>query len=222
MKYAKELHQMMQRLPPSLQEACLSYKLWKKRCKQITLQEAIVLLKAECEKVESIFTESYTEWSAPPPTSCLIKCFQHGRVVPVDPNLLLLYAEVNAKTMYKICKRLGKMTHDPTPMSWFTSIRASHAFGFLGGHHTAHLQLSKKPQPHCTQTPIECPLCTEEVLPKYVLIYGCGHHACIHCTIRYAKAPEHGLWYHVLTLARRRHCPYCRYENAWIGATTAI
>lgn len=218
MKYAKELHQIMQRLPASLQEASLSYKMWKKRCHNIALQEAIVLLKVECEKVDSLFTTSYAEWSEPPSKLCSIACFKYGKVVPIDPNMLLLYAQINAKTMYKICKRLGKIKHDPTPMNWFTSIRASHTFEFLGGHHTTHLQLRQ----HNPKLSIECPLCTEEVAPNYMLIYACGHHACVHCTLQYAKAPTHGLWYHVLAYAQRWDCPYCRYNKALFEVTTAM
>ena len=220
MKYAKELHQTIQRLPPSLQEASLSYKVWKKRCKEITLQDAMVLLKTECDQVESIFTENYTEWLTPHKMSFLSMCFHHRQgTLNVDPKQLLLYAEINAKTMYKICKRLGKMTHDPTAMNWLTSLRTSHTFGFLGGHHTTHLQFCKQ---YCATKVIECPICMEEVWPQFMLIYGCGHYACTRCMIRYAKAPKNALWYHALANARRKICPYCRYDNALMGVTTIV
>lgn len=212
MKYAKELNTSIQKLPVSLQETCVNYKLWKKRCKSMQLQEAIVLLKSECDMVESIFTSNYKNWSHPPLP--IFTCFCNTRVVPLDANLLLFYAETNAKTVYKVCKRLQKMTNDMTPMNWLTSVRASHVFGFLGGHHTAHLQL--KQHGEC----LECPICVNEVQNNVMLIYQCGHHACLSCALQYAKVSGNGLWYNVLMYAQKRDCPYCRYDKALCHVST--
>lgn len=212
MKYAKELSKTIQRLPPTFQDSSLDYKAWKKRCKNTDLSEAMVLLRSECDRVESLFASSYDLWSSPP--SSIFPCFRQNKVTP-DPQHLLLYAEVNAKTVYKICKRLQKVTRDPTPMSWLTSLRASHIFEFLGGHHTTRLQLRLHGET------LECPICAEDVNHQTTLIYQCGHHACMSCAIQYAKAPHpHGRWYNVLSYAQRWSCPYCRYERALLHATT--
>lgn len=212
MKYAKEFNQVIQTLPPAFQDTLVNYKIWKKRCKNITLPEAIVLLKSECDAVEHVFSSNYKLWSHPP--TIIATCFRSSKVTPSDPQTLLLYAEVNAKTVYKICKRLQKVMHDPMPMNWLTALRSSHKFEFLGGHHTAHLQLRQQGKQ------LECPICTDDVCHNCMLIYQCGHYACVSCAIQYAKAPEHGRWYNVLYYAQCKNCPYCRYDNALVEITT--
>lgn len=216
MKYAKEFQQKMVNLPLYLQEACLDYRLWKKRCKQLRPEEALVLLKEECHQVDSMFCGSYKDYSSHS-QPLLVRCFCKNPV-RVAPETLLLYANMNSKTVYKICKRLSKQTLDSTPMNWLTAVRAAHVFGFMGGHHTSYLALRQS----TTQAPLlECPLCVNDVEPKHMLVYMCGHYACISCTLQYAKVQlQRGEWYHLLSGARRRACPYCRFERAFHEVTT--
>lgn len=210
MKYAKEWKHLVSQMPSSFQEVCLDYKQWKKRCKHMNINEAIVLLGSECNKVDDAFNNSYQVWRHPPSfLACLTK-----RVHPTNPQTLLLFAQANAKTVYKVCKRLQKTKEDPTPMKWLTSVRAAHEYSFLGGHHTAHLQLCE------CRRPIECPICLETVSHKNMLVYQCGHNACVSCTLQYAKVQERGLWYNLLPYAKRRDCPYCHFEKAFLNATT--
>lgn len=221
MKYAKELPLTIARLPSTLQEGSLDYKLWKKRCKQVSIEEALVLLNTECQQVNAIFVHEYQECCRRPP-SLFHQCFRKFTSTTIAPASVLLFAHINATTVYKICKRLQKMSPpSPIPMMWLASMRASHMYEFLGGHHTAHLEMLRN-----QSTPYECPICINPTNPQNVLIYACGHHACISCTLQYAYAHQNGpiyngKWYHVLPYAKRRTCPYCRFADAFHGATTA-
>ena len=244
MKYAKELNQVMQTLPLILQDASINYKLWKKRCNvksfkgfncelntssnishasYISPSELLVLLNQECEKVESTFTRCYKHCIHPPRVSC---CFwllhtekPSTKEEIIDTDTLLTFANMNSKTLYKICKRLQKQLQDPTLMQWLVSIRSAHAYEFLGGHHTAHLTLL-----HDSSSIIECPICFKNTPRRYVLIYCCGHYACIHCTLCYVRVNSYaGEWYNLLLHARaqRKKCPFCRYDKAFTAVTTA-
>lgn len=209
MKYAKELSNLVRTLPAILQDDSLDYKQWKKRCKYMPINQALALLLEQCRQVETTFSFGYEKWAHPPRFTCF-KGIQHN----IPPNTLLQFAQINSKTVYKICKRLYKLHKDPLPMTWLTSLRASHQFGFLGGHHTSHLSLSQ------SGSSLECPICTEQVDKKTMLVYSCGHNACISCTLQYAKITEHGLWYNILSSARRRDCPYCHFNQALTNITT--
>ncbi len=209
MKYSKEWRHLLNQMPPNLQEVSLDYKQWKTRCKQLNMNEALVLLSIECSRVEKTFNSSYDVWKHP---RSILTCF----VQPSSPSqeILLSFAQSNAKTVYKICKRLTKSKGDPTSMTWLTSMRAAHEFNFLGGHHTTHLQLSNQ------GSSIECPICLDIVQNRHMLIYQCGHNACVTCTLRYAKVQGRGMWYNVLPLGCRKDCPYCHFDKAFINATT--
>lgn len=210
MKYSKEWRRLLNQMPPNFQDVCLDYKKWKTHCKNLNTNEALVLLSSECSKVDDTFNSSYKIWNHPP---SILTCFI--RPLPLtSANTLLLFAQANAKTVYKICKRLQKTSKDPTPMAWLTSIRAAHEFNFLGGHHTTHLQLCDYGDS------IECPICLTMVRKKHMLIYQCGHNACIQCTLQYAQVKEKGLWYHTLPYAHRKDCLYCHFEKAFVNATT--
>jgi hypothetical protein len=208
MKYAKELATSLSQLPTYLQRESLDYKAWKKRCKTCTLEEAIVTLKRECEQVDRVFQKCYGSWKSKP-----WMCWKQSQL---SPTALLQFAKINATTTYKICKRLQKSLDTPTTMTWLTSVRSLHVFAFLGGHHTTHLEFS------CTDCSlVECPLCINEVTKNNMLIYTCGHHACVDCALQYAQITvNNGLWYNVILYARRKSCPYCRFDKALNGITT--
>lgn len=241
MKYAKELQESIQRLPPSLQNSCMNYKFWKKRCNQRCNQqcnptqalpgEMVVLLQSECNRVEAVFNQYYNKYTSPPSYFHRCYCWIRDLVsnhhkntdndanmdMEIDPVTVLLYAKLNSKTLYKICKRLQKIYSDPTPMQWLISIRTSHVYEFLGGHHTTHLALL-----YTTRFPMECPICLESTRKGHILIFRCGHHACISCTLQYVGLKSlHGEWYHLLAQAKRRECPYCRYDRAFSQVSTA-
>ncbi len=203
MKYSKQLATTLLELPICLRSVSLNYKSWKKRCKNCTVQEAIVLLKQECDQVDRMFQKWYDQWHS---RYRSVICWKTSSV---DPCITLQFAQINSTTLYKICKRLEKMLGTTIAMSWLASVRSSHVFAFLGGHHTSHLQLALM-----SGSELECPLCTNEVSKKNMLIYGCGHNACIDCTLKFAQVKSNGLWYNVLSYARIRRCPYCRYDQA--------
>lgn len=131
MKYAKEWKIVINQLPPSLQEVSINYKQWKQRCKTLDMNKALVILKNECDKVDHVFNTRYKSICQP---RALFPCFTSVQKVPCDtPESLMLFAETNSKTLYKVCKRLQKSLKDPSPLKWLTLIRSSHEFGFLGG-----------------------------------------------------------------------------------------
>lgn len=219
MKYAKEWKNIINQLPPSLQEVSINYKQWKKRCKTLDIDEALVILKSECDQVEHVFNAGYNDLCHPRP---MFPCCTSVRKVmnntPDAPRSLMLFAQTNSKTLYKVCKRLQKSYENPTPLKWLTLLRAAHEFGFLGGHHTAYLHM--RYNEHDVLKP-ECPLCLNDIPKKSMLIYQCGHHACISCTLQYAKVThERGMWYNLLRHARRQDCPYCHYDKAFMNVTT--
>jgi hypothetical protein len=218
MKYAKELNHVMQRLPPSLQDASISYKLWKKRCNKLcqdSCQEILVHLNQECKKVETAFVLTYKKCIHPPRALCW-RCTTSAEDA-INTDTLLMFANMNSKTLYKICKRLQKQLHDPTLMQWLISIRAAHAYEFLGGHHTTHLTLMQT-----TPLSVECPLCLQTTSHKYILIYCCGHYACVGCTLAYVHMKSYnGAWYHLMMYAQHKPCPFCRYDKAFVRVTTA-
>jgi hypothetical protein len=214
MKYSKELYEKLKKIPSNLQEVSLNYKAWKKRCKISPdfSGEAVVALKTECERIESTFNRYYLGYVQP----SWKQCFACSKSSEMQPDILLMFAEINATTLYKICKRLQKRYVDPMPMQWLISVRASHAYEFLGGHHTTHLILRKS-----YPSSLECPICMSFKNRNEMLVYRCGHHACIACTLHYLSVKsQNGLWYNILKNAPHKDCPFCRYQQAFTEVTT--
>lgn len=205
MKYAKQWKQDIARVPTVLQDTCLSYKVWKKRCKQVQdMHEAMALLQEECQRVDACFCAQYQRWRNTTSWRCWILR------KPLTEHELAWYAALNATTLYKVCKRMAKCYETKDPMEWLVRTRAAHVYAFLGGPSRQHLELTidgKHP---------ECPLCMEPPCKERpLMIYGCGHLACRTCWLRYAGV-EHlrGLWCHVMAYAPKQECPVCAYPRA--------
>lgn len=210
MKYAKQWTNDLVKMPACLRDACISYKDWKKRCKDIgDVHQAMRQLESECKRVESCFQSCYHTWATPPP---FLACIVRTKVTPMTNYDLLAFASMNAMTTYKICKRMQKIMHNTLPMQWLISTRAAHAFAFLGGKQTGHLQWSMD---HA-----ECPICMEATTKKNtMMVLGCGHFACHDCCARYAGvANMRGTWNNVISYASRKDCFMCHYPTALSNA----
>lgn len=216
MKYAKQLAQDLLKIPVPLQDVSISYKQWKKRCKQVPdVCAALQLLVPELQRVEQCFLDLYKKWAHPRP---MLLCFTKD---PISCNNqdLLLFANMNATTVYKVCKRIQKTFHTDLPMQWLVATRAAHVFSILGGCATGHLQLTSEPK-----TKPECPICMEEERSKKnpMMVFGCGHYACQSCSLRYAGVSHlNGTWSNVIAYASKKECPICHFKAA-LMTTVAI
>lgn len=209
MKYGKEFNKALEELPVQLRRQCVDYKQWKKKCQSgLDLGNALLTLRSQCDAVENTFQEEYGSWQESLRRNFLA-CF-HRNKNTVHPETLLRFANTNAKTVYKICKRLQKLTQNKVPLDWLTSLRASHTYAFLGGMPTTYLHMKLD-----AQSVIECPICMEDQQLRQFLIYSCGHFACISCTLQYANVGHsYGKWYHLLNQSKKTDCPYCHYSGA--------
>jgi len=203
MKYAKQLQHVMSDMPSTLQASCISYKSWKKFCKRGgCIDDALSLLKTQCSKVDKVYLKHYQKLS----TSLLlhIDCIGHTNTKPSD---VLKFANTNSQTVYKVAKRLGKVYRSPEPMRWLTDVRTQHLYAFMGGKTTTHLVLRMEGH-------VECPICMNDIEPDKahkVVVFRCGHCACLDCVLHYAGVWElKGTWFNLLACARKRDCPVCR------------
>ena len=201
MKYAKELEQSVYGLPPSLQIACVSYKAWKKKCKCLqSFTQHIHDLVQECNNVENVFKRLYISATSKPKPHGL--CWKHEKC---PPSVALAFAKINARTIYKICKRMSKKTMDMSYMSWLTTTRSLCRYEFLCGRKLTHL---KKVLGDLT---VECPICLEQIPDKHMLILTCGHYACLECMLQHTgMAHRYGTWFNLLANAQRSDCRVCR------------
>lgn len=208
MKYAKQLQLSLMELPKTLQDKCISYKKWKKDCKRMTsdINGALCVLNEQCSKVDKAYLQAYNQ-STHNRGTCWKTCQQ--------PNDVLRFANVNAQTVYKVAKRLSKVYQSQDPMRWLVTLRTQHTYAFLGGYTVTHLQL------RITRR-LECPICMEDFEPNKehkVIVFHCGHYACLDCVLQYAGVTEmKGMWFNLLACARRRECPVCRDQQAFTNS----
>lgn len=213
MKYAKQLQQSLLDLPASLQAACISYKSWKKFCKGVPkkdrcIDESLALLQSQCAKVDKVYMHHYQRLS---PHVLKIGCLSLQACSRSKPDDVLRFAKVNSQTVYKVAKRLSKVCKDPEPMKWLTQVRTEHLYAFMGGKTTTHLVLR-------VEGHVECPICMDDIEPDKthkVVVFRCGHCACLDCVLHYTGVWKmKGTWFNLLACARKRDCPVCRYGLA--------
>jgi zinc-RING finger domain len=219
MKYAKSLEQRLLDLPIKLRDQCISYKKWKKYCKQIAgtqdCELELKILEEQCNQVDKSFKEHYEKiYNTPLYLLPFIHC---GIVNILRPTDVLKYAEVNSQTVYKVCKRLMKTYNSRIPIEWLTHIRSSHKYTFMGSNNTTHIQV--KLQGH-----VECPICLEDIPlsddnDNKVIVFGCGHYGCMDCVLHYAGVDEmKGMWFNLLANSTNKKCPICRYKSAFVNS----
>jgi hypothetical protein len=232
MKYSKELSKTLETLPSDLKIASLSYKEWKKYCKcsssVYNVSLAMERIADECTRIDKVFIRLYSRSISQEKTQN-IRNF--CRITSPSTNVVTLehvlqFAEINAQTVYKICKRIQKShkeiipsslsspsgPSDPNTITWLTTARSLHKYEFLGGGKTTHLKYLIKSNIQ------ECPICLEDInKEKDMLIMGCGHVCCLQCAIHHAgMANRSGVWFNLLANAKQHKCPLCRYDKALI------
>jgi hypothetical protein len=186
------------KLPILLSENCLDYKRWKKYAKRPPDNSNIVrLLEHECERVDSVFRKHYRR-CVRTKRSCLC---QSNSVCKED---ILLFAELNRNTLYKICKRLDKRV-SPKPMTidWLVRVRKELKFKFICGVEATTLNMT---------FPTKCPVCFDDV--NEVVISKCGHILCVTCLeSMYEMNGVKGTYHNIISCKdseKARRCPSCR------------
>lgn len=213
MKYCKSLQQTLLELPSTLRDHSISYKKWKKYCKQSNdCRSALKVLEEQCDYIDKVFKEHYAKCFHTP--LYLIPFIHCGIVHILRPNDILKYAQVNSQTVYKVCKKLMKTYDSTIPIEWLTNTRTTHKYTFMGSYNTTHLQV--KLEGH-----VECPICLEDIPinknhKNCLIVFGCGHYGCIDCVLHYAGVDDmKGMWFNLLANSRIKKCPVCRYNSAF-------
>ena len=220
MKYCKVWQKDMLTLPPRLQNSCIDYKKWKKRivgdANGLCSKDYIDILNNECKKIDLIFRKIY-----------MFKISRVWKFMYQDIDICDIrnYAKINARTMYKICKKIAKKTGESEMRSWLISQCTNHTYAFLGSEITSHLDILIG---NGGDEGIECPICFERKSEKKsdqksgprssYLILPCGHIICLSCALHQANVHEkRGLWFNVLACANqiRCMCPLCRFPGAF-------
>jgi zinc-RING finger domain len=214
MKYCKCLQQTLLELPLTLREHSISYKKWKKYCKQSNdCLLGLKVLEEQCDFIDKIFKEHYDKLYHTP--LYMIPFIHCGIVNILRPNDILKYAKVNSQTVYKICKKLTKSYETTFPMRWLTNIRTNHKYTFMGSYNTTHLQVQ-------LQGHVECPICLDDIpidKEHKVIVFGCGHYGCIDCVLHYAGVDDmKGMWFNLLANSTNKSCPICRYSAAFTNS----
>lgn len=204
MKYAKVLHANVQEMPVVFQQSSINYKQWKKALKQQKVgsgEMALEQLACECQRIDHMFVRCYKRIN-----SILYTWFSCGRT-NITYNQLDMFANTNATTVYKICKKICKSFDYPKSMKWLREVRTLHMYHFMGGAERSHLNAM-------VEKHIECPICLENDQRMYFIL-PCGHSMCTECAYEYAGVKEViGLWYNKLAWSKRKSCPICRFPNA--------
>lgn len=207
MKWAHTLVKRSEALPDWMRDKCISYKDWKKRFKKAVcrvetddfISRSILL---DCKRVDRAFVKAYKEAFEPSPFSCIV-----GRADVASRDQILLFAELNATTLRKICKRIDKRLQSKVVFrSWLNGIRSKCVYEFLGGWRKSSLSI---------EVPAECPICLEDC--DRIAIARCGHYICERCLSRiYEFSGRNGTMNNLIQTCeerRRSHCPQCRVPN---------
>jgi len=222
MKYCKELAENLKNVPFLLQKNCISYKAWKKRCNEVGFITSDYLdsLKKECRLVNKIFCHLYKLHVSSNNRCSKLNWLCSSRLefeyidIFTDARLVYNFAKINAQTVYKVCKRIAKVTEKRDAMDWLTLVRQEHIYDFLGGSKLTHLStILNNPQT------IECPICFEHIEKQHMLIMTCGHYTCLQCILVHTDmAKRRGMWYNLLASAKRHDCPICRCDHSTCAA----
>lgn len=115
MKYAKELAEKLKNYSITIRNKCLSYKKWKKMIKnrpEYIIEKWQKLLNKDCLKTERLFKHS---------------CYSCNKTL--DKSLEDELSIINSNTLYKICKRLQKLTN-VNALEYLNSVIQSHKYTF--------------------------------------------------------------------------------------------
>lgn len=232
MKYAKQWKEDINKLPITLRDQCINYKLWKKKLHRdiliydntLHIENVMNLyideLSHVCKNIDILFNKIYN-----------IKTIYKN--IPIFKNMykdvhvedLQKFARVNTRSLYKITKKISKIYGISNVRSWMIECCKIHRYSFLGSEVTRHLELLSF---HANDNIIECPICfcektlqstqsTEKTQHPF-LILPCGHNACLECVLKQAQVyGKKGTWFNLLASADMRlcKCPICRLPQAF-------
>jgi hypothetical protein len=160
MKFGKYYKQALTRLPESATSVCIPYDQWKKwiRVDHGSIsQQWQDLLTQECGQVDKfIFTQ---------PRLRDMLCLSNAARISVEDKLYL--CELNARALYKICKKLQKKIQVPA-LKWYLDITSAHAYRFTGSSDRTLLAIKTS---HMT---LECPICFEDRIQSHWILMRCG------------------------------------------------
>ena len=112
MKFGRVWRERIDKIPHRLAKLSINYKNWKKLSKSGGLSsnsfDALGILKKKCKKIDDIFIYECKK-------TLSNHCFYCNNYSVMD---LIDFADINKKTLYKICKRLDKRNGDSGAMKW--------------------------------------------------------------------------------------------------------
>lgn len=208
----------MEHLPFDMQQSCISYKRWKKLVKYSPRIHPDLLqnmLLDEMRRVERCFVGTVRIDNNNSRCRLLFfdcKCLSSTPDSGAQEGLkdVFRFAKLNAKCVYKICKKIDKRMQMRAMLPWLDSIKRAHIFSFLGSATLARLT-------HIFDGSVDrtCPICLEEYTQG--VCTDCGHTLCLECfkellCINSRKGTLHNL---VVTALQTRpvQCPLCRYSK---------
>lgn len=251
MKFGAQWKQRVAELPPSLRDAAISYKAWKKRVKRElpAPDEFLGTLKDECDRVNRSFLETARRARAERDrngrwwrrASCG-GCDAAAAVAPgddaddadaaavSDAAKAYAFAVLNRTCVYKLCKKYDKARRasldgapDAAASPWFRRALGAGAYAFLSSVELKRLELE------LSGTPATCPVCLDETpsaAAPAAFILACGHVTCLACVQDlYGVRRLRGTLYNRLSYGRYRapgaRCPLCRAPDP-IGVVSAL
>lgn len=215
MHWNRILQEKLSQLPDSLKSRCIDYKLWKKSTKSSVLFDdfIIVELYTTCKRVDKVFQRIFSDLHDKISLSKCIAwisfCSEKEKYTVEE---LLIFAQINKTTVYKICKRIDKRINrrgdKGNALSWLCDMKMQHKFQFMGGAKLTVLEMTAN-----STTPIECPICLENV--DQVVVSHCGHYMCLECVFSLCKIQNRytGYLYNILSFRDKTICPMCRAWN---------
>lgn len=227
MKYAKDWKVQVEELPNILRDACIDYKVWKKKIHidrllykglgtAIDIYDVMNIyidnLIRMCKNIDVLFQKIYNVkilYIHVPVFRNLYK--------EVDLEILLQFAKINTKTLYKLTKKICKLYDVSTLRDWLNVCHKEHRYMFLGSELTKHIEMLLNNTDF-----FECPICfcerkLHDDITVPFLILPCGHNVCLECVLKQAQVyGKKGTWFNLLASADMRlcKCPICRLPHA--------
>jgi len=193
MKYGQYWKKEIMDLPETLRKHVINYKAYKKLIKR----------NASIQDITQKLMEDALNADA---------CFKKTRSI----KGLLAFADLNSKSLYKICKKAHKKTRDPNAMKWLQEVHNKHMFSFVSGIKKTKISGNGHLQ--------ECPICLDDIVVEdnMAIIMHCGHVMCIKCVKHMLHVDKaKGTIYNLIAYGLYENCkgiatcPLCRDKQAF-------